>query len=162
MAYSTEAELRARLPELSNPAHVGTVTPAWCASVIADADMRVRGDVIGLVASIAQVTDVPPTPDSIRLLAKYAAMEEALIRLYGRSRVPRDKPDIDGARTDYERQLRAIENREVGDLAYVAQVGSNYRDAGLKPNSGMGKYGEYVTSDTPGTDPDDYDDREET
>ena len=162
MAYSTEAELRANLPELSNPAHVATITPAWCAAVIAKADLRVDSDVLSLVGTIAAVIAVPPTPTPIRLLAQYAAMEEALIRLFGRSRVPRDKPDIDGAATDYERQLVKIEMRTVSGLTYVANLGSNYRDAGLKPNFGMGKYGEYETSTTPGTDPDDYDDREET
>ena len=159
MPYSTEAELRANVPELNNPDHVATITVAWCAAVIAKADLRVDSAVLSLVGTIAAM---PNTPTSIRLLAQTAAMEEALIRMYGRSRVPRDKPDIVAAHDDFEKQLERIEYRQVGDLAYVSQLGSNYRDAGLKPNFGMGKYGEYVTTDTPGTAPDDYDDREET
>jgi len=159
MAYSIEAELRANLPELSNPAHVATITPAWCAAVIAKADLRVDSDVLALVGTIAAH---PATPGPIRLLAQYAAMEEALIRLYGRSRVSRDKPDIDGARTDYEKQLVKIENREVSGLTYVAQLEATWRDDQKKPQFGEGKYGEYIQTDTPPDIDDAAEDREAT
>jgi hypothetical protein len=162
MAYVTETELRARLPEMDNPAHAATITPAWVAAVIDTSDRWVRMKVLPLVSAIAAITDTPPTPDSVRMLALANACREALIRMFGRGRTPLNNADIEGFEKERDEILAEIEGRQVADLQYIAQLESNYRDDGRKPDFGQGKFGEHVEDDTPYDSEDGYEMRERT
>jgi len=159
MPFSTIAALRAANPEINVVTHPA-LTDAWCTEVIARADQWVRGKVTPLVGTIPD-TDPPTCEEPITVLSQFCALYFALISMYGRGRTPRKNDDVAGARADRDEWLDQIERREV-NLTYLTNLTTNWREDGRKPQFGQGKYGEYVTSDTPGDDPDEYETREST
>ena len=143
-AFCTRDELRNRNPEFAK--HPTFATDAWLDQIISDQSDWVQGMLYNTQDTIPDVTDTPATPTPIRVLAIYASMEEALVRMYSQFREG-DSEDINLWHNRKMDQLKGILSHRIRSEDMPAPgFSTNKDDVRLKPAFGLGPFSERVTT----------------
>jgi hypothetical protein len=136
-------DLKDRNAEIAK--HPTVLTDPYLTTVVEDASRWVQGL---LYNGQSVISDMPDTPDPIRDLTIYAAMEELLLRMYSRFREG-DSEDIIVWFERKKEQLRGILSHRISAPDMVMpEISTNKDDIRLYPAFGLGPFGERVLTDS--------------